>query len=192
MTDTGLPPVDAGSLRLIPPSPSAAELQTSALPNADLPTADSPTAERRTGYVAVQLAAACGDDRTLGALAGALVRLADAKGWRIVVFRAGAAPWHDDPAVCRRLVDRIGPRHGHLFASLDVRRIAALVAGARAYVGSSLHGRIVAALAGIPRVSLRVPGGGTKIDAWIDTWDAAAGPAVDRDAIAAALARASP
>lgn len=141
------------------------------------------------GYVAVQLAAAAGDDRTLDALAAALGRVGANRGWGIVLFRTGAAPWHDDPAVCNRLLARLDPGRGHNFTSLAVREIATLVGGARAYVGTSLHGRIVAALAEIPRVSLRIPGGGAKVDAWVDTWDRAAGRPVDRDEIDAAVGR---
>ncbi|MBZ0143398.1 MAG: polysaccharide pyruvyl transferase family protein, partial [Rhodocyclaceae bacterium] len=49
------------------------------------------------GFLAVQFAAALGDDATLARLAEGLAPVTAGRG--IVFFRAGAAPWHDDLAV---------------------------------------------------------------------------------------------
>ncbi|MFN3594759.1 MAG: polysaccharide pyruvyl transferase family protein [Thiobacillaceae bacterium] len=106
------------------------------------------------GYVAVQFAAEFGDDATLAVLADQLDRIAADTGLGLVLFRAGAAPWHDDAAVYKRLIGRLrGPRVW-LFESLDIWDLCALLAQARAYAGSSLHGRIVAACFGVPGVNL--------------------------------------
>ena len=50
------------------------------------------------GYLAVQFSADFGDDTTLDTLAAGFDRARE-RGCGIVLFRAGAAPWHDDPRV---------------------------------------------------------------------------------------------
>lgn len=121
-------------------------------------------------YVALQFAAECGDDATLDAFASGIARLARCHDADVVLFRAGAAPWHDDLEPYRRLAARLGSRC-RLFEPLDVWEIAGLVAGARACVATSLHARIVAQAYGVPAVSLeRAPGAGRKLRAYLDTW----------------------
>ncbi len=120
------------------------------------------------GYAAVQLAAEFGDDATLDVLAHGLARLATETGLGLVLFHAGAAPWHDDPQVYRRLQSRMGAAPVWRFASLNLWDLCALLAHARLYVGSSLHGRIVAAAHGVPGVSLGHADG--KVDAYLQTW----------------------
>ncbi len=117
------------------------------------------------GFVAVQFAAALGDDATLARIAAGLLREAAGRG--IVLFRAGAAPWHDDLDAYRRLAARLpGAR---VFASLDIWDICALIASAAGFAGSSLHGRIVAQAFGVPVVEGIVPAG-EKVAAYRDTW----------------------
>ena len=117
-------------------------------------------------YLAVQFAAEFGDDRSLAAIARGLER----SGLPVVLFRAGAAPWHDDLAVYARLAQRLRVPTS-LFESLDVWRIAGMIAGSRGFVGSSLHARIVGAAFGRPCLSLeRTAGSGTKLRAYLDTW----------------------
>lgn len=120
------------------------------------------------GYLALQFSADSGDDATLDTLASQLRQLPAELG--IVLFRAGAAPWHDDAAVYARLAARLGNRPCHLFASLNIWDIAALLAQATAYAGSSLHGRIVASACAVPAVSLHSPGGTGKVRAYLATW----------------------
>ncbi len=116
--------------------------------------------------LAVQFAAEFGDDRSLAAIAHGL----DGIGLPVVLFRAGAAPWHDDLAVYARLAQRLRVP-ASLFESLDVREIARLIASSRGFVGSSLHARIVAAAFGRPCLSLeRTAGAGRKLRAYLDTW----------------------
>lgn len=122
-------------------------------------------------YVAMQFAAECGDDATLDAFARGVLRLAERHGADIVLFRAGVAPWHDDPEPYRRLVARLGPRC-RIFDSLDVWDICGLIAGARACAATSLHVRIVATAWGVPAVSLeREAGAGRKLRAYLETWE---------------------
>lgn len=123
-------------------------------------------ARRETPYLAVQFAAECGDDRTLAALARGLDRL----GWPVVLFRAGAAPWHDSMEPYHRLASRLKVP-AEVFASLDVWDICALIAGSSGFVGTSLHGRLVAEAFGRPAASLeREPGAAAKLRAYLETW----------------------
>jgi hypothetical protein len=125
------------------------------------------------GYLAVQFAAALGDDATLARLAAGLAPVTAGRGF--VFFRAGAAPWHDDLAVYRRAAARLpGAR---LFASLDIWDLCALVASSAGFAGNSLHGRIVAQAFGVPVLEGIVPIG-TKVAAYRESW-------AGRDAVAA-------
>jgi len=127
------------------------------------------------GYLAVQFAAEFGDDATLEILAEQLDRIAADTGLGLVLFRAGAAPWHDDIGVYRRLVSFLQYRDIWLFESLKIWDLCALLARARLYIGSSLHGRIVAACHKVPGVNLAPPaatGLPDKPAAYLATWHA--------------------
>jgi polysaccharide pyruvyl transferase WcaK-like protein len=123
------------------------------------------------GYVAVQFSADFGVDAELQDLAGQLDALTEDTGHGIVLFRAGAAPWHDDLNVYRRLLGFIHSPQVRLFESLQLWDICGLLAGARAYCGSSLHGRIVAEAFGVPGIHLLRAGQGQgKLAAYASTW----------------------
>lgn len=148
------------------------------------------------GYLAVQFAAEFGDDRTLGQLAGQLSRVSSASGLGLALFRAGAAPWHDDLDALRRLETRLRGVPVMVFESLHLWDICALIAGSRGYCGSSLHGRVVAGAFARPRLGLRPPGAGQgacKQQAFAATWEPSGTPGVApvedfADALLAALA----
>lgn len=124
------------------------------------------------GYAAVQFAAEWGDDATLAQLARGL----DGIGMPVVLFRAGAAPWHDDLEPYRRLAARLAVPV-LIFESLDIWDICGLIAGACLFVGTSLHGRIVAEAFGVPAVSIeQQPGSARKLHAYLQTWRPAAPP----------------
>ncbi len=150
------------------------------------------------GYLAVQCSADFGDDATLQALTQQLQRVANETDLGLVLFRAGAAPWHDSLLVLQRLALRLPAAQVQLFGSLDLWDIAALVAASAGVAGSSLHGRIVATACALPAVSLRTPVQDAqqgKTAAWVQTWeDGAPGSVVDVADLAAALhaARAVP
>ena len=161
--------------------------------------APAPAAVRASfpqGYLAVQLAAEFGDDRSLGQIAGQLARVSAATGLGLALFRAGAAPWHDDLDALRRLAARLPGVPVAVFESLHLWDICALIAASRGYCGSSLHGRIVAAAFARPRLGLRAPGsaqGACKQAAFAATWEAPGTPGVApiedfADALLAALA----
>lgn len=106
------------------------------------------------GYVAVQFSADFDDAETLARIAAQLDRIAQETGFGIVFFRAGAAPWHDDLRCYERVAARLRMADAALFRSLHLWDICALIASSRAYLGSSLHGRIVAMAFALPRVNL--------------------------------------
>ena len=131
------------------------------------------------GYLACQFSADFGDDASLDALAQGLSRGVAATGLGLALFRAGAAPWHDDPALLDALLRRLPPGTARLFPSLHLWDICALIAASRGVVGSSLHGRIVALAYGLPRVSLMPPQQGGRPDkraAFAETWEPDAVP----------------
>jgi len=109
-----------------------------------------------------------------------------ATGLGLALFRAGAAPWHDDPALYEHVQRRLPAGTLRLFPSLHLWDICALIAASRGTVGSSLHGRIVALAYGLPRVSLKPPQQGRRPDkrtAFAETWEPDAIPrsvALDR------------
>lgn len=127
---------------------------------------------RSDRYLAVQFAAECGDDATLAAFARGLVRV----GLPVVLFRAGAAPWHDALEPYRRLAAR-SQRPMQIFEALDAWDICALIAGSSGYIGTSLHGRLVAESFGVPALSLeRKAGAAKKLRAYLATWSPGQAP----------------
>ena len=134
---------------------------------------------RSDSYLAVQFAAECGDDATLAAFARGLDRV----GLPVVLFRAGAAPWHDALEPYRRLAVRPAVPM-QIVESLDVWDICALIAGASGYIGTSLHGRLVAGSFGVPSLSLeRESGSAKKLRAYLATWSPGDAP-LEPDAFA--------
>ncbi|NIE65946.1 polysaccharide pyruvyl transferase family protein [Burkholderia sp. Ax-1719] len=125
------------------------------------------------GYAAIQFDTSFGDDATLDIIARELSRIGKEYDLGIVLFRAGAAPWHDDLTIYARLKQHLSA-NTVLFGSLNIWDICALLASSRVYCGSSLHGRIVAMAFARPRVSiihreeaLQPP----KQAAYIATWE---------------------
>ena len=142
------------------------------------------------GYLAVQFSADFGDDATLAGIASQLALLADARDLGIVLFRAGAAPWHDDLDCLERVAHRLGPR-ARVFTSLHLWDICALIAVSRGFCGSSLHGRIVATAWALPRLNFARRSQGAKQAAWAATWEVPEQPGVvDIADIATGMARA--
>lgn len=114
------------------------------------------------------------DDATLDQIAAELDRVAASTGYGIALFRAGAAPWHDDLQCYQRLATRMRTQAMRIMTSLHLWDICALIACSRAYCGSSLHGRIVAMAFALPRVNLLYPaqaGQTTKQGAYALTWE---------------------
>jgi hypothetical protein len=152
------------------------------------------------GYLALQFSAEFGDDVTLTRLAAEVESATAAAGLGVVLFRAGAAPWHDDLDTLRRMAARLPPARVHVFASLELWSLCALVAHSRGYCGSSLHGRIVAMAFARPRVNLRLPASAAEAEgpvpadkpaAFAATWDLPELPhSVEPGSVARAIQRA--
>ncbi len=127
------------------------------------------------GYLAVQFSAEFGDDATLDAIAAQLDDVCAATGLGVVLFRAGAAPWHDTLEPLHRVAARMRrTAAAQVFESLDLWSICALIAHSRGFCGSSLHGRIVAAACARPRVTLcraDTLRATTKHAAFVDAWE---------------------
>lgn len=129
------------------------------------------------GYLAVQFSADFGDDATLAQIAHQLDRLGKTTGLGIVLFRAGAAPWHDDIAVYARMAARMRHPAVTIFESLNVWDICALIAKSEGFAGTSLHGRIVAMAYGLPRVNFQhADADACKQHAYASTWEIADAP----------------
>jgi len=109
-----------------------------------------------------------GNDASLDRLAAPLDEHLGRRG--LALFRAGAAPWHDDLAVYQRLAERLKNHHVHLFQSLDVWDICALIASAQGYCGSSLHGWILAQAFGVETLPFPLHLSTGKRMAYVNTW----------------------
>lgn len=127
---------------------------------------------RMPDWIALQLGADHGDDRTLDWLAKELNETAKLDDLGVVLFRAGLAPWHDDRDTLERLSRRLVGRPVAILESAHLHDICALLASSRAYLGSSLHGWIVAESFGVPAHCL-VRSARDKAAAYIDTWSPA-------------------
>lgn len=126
------------------------------------------------GFLACQFSADFADDASLDALALGLGEAAAATGLGLVLFRAGAAPWHDDPQLYQGLLHRLPAGTARVFHSLHLWDVCALVTASRGTVASSLHARLVALAYGLPRVSLTLPQQGDrpgKVAAFAGTWE---------------------
>ena len=123
------------------------------------------------GYLAVQFSADYGDDATLETIGRSLCRIQREQNCHIVLFRAGAAPWHDSLAVYSRLISLMAALDATIFDSLQVLDLCVLLANSRGFIGSSLHGRIVAEAFGRVAVSLvRGDPLQSKVGIYVDTW----------------------
>jgi hypothetical protein len=125
------------------------------------------------GFLAVECSAEFAADASLDVLAQQVHAAARGEGLGVVLFRAGAAPWHDDLATLQRLARRLPAGTASVFESLDVWDICAVIAASRGVLASSLHAQIVAAAFGRPSTHLRSPAappGPTKHEAYGQTW----------------------
>lgn len=106
------------------------------------------------------------------------------------LFLAGTAPGHDSTSVAVRARDMLADMTGWDVRISHARGVWPRVdeiAAAALWVGGSLHGRVVAASYGVPRVSIR----SWKVDEYAATWDAGSpfgvAPATLAEAIQAAV-----
>ncbi len=115
----------------------------------------------------------------------------------IRLFLAGLAPAHDSLSRAKDLRDRLARLvgTGRAVTVSETRSVwdrVEEIAGARAWIGGSLHGRIIASAYGVPRVSLAKP----KVDAYARDWDPeqpyGVGPRTLAESVARALATPTP
>jgi polysaccharide pyruvyl transferase WcaK-like protein len=108
-------------------------------------------------YVVVQIRADSIRERGLDYVAGALAELA--RRYSIAFLAAGTAFGHDNIALYYALSERLkalpGTRPATVLTARDTPSIVGAIARSAAWVGTSLHGRIVATSYDVPRVSLR-------------------------------------
>lgn len=103
--------------------------------------------------------------------ADAIAQSPTLRGRPVRLFTAGTAAGHDSVEAYLRVMRRAreqGADVAFLDASRDAWELVDHIANAALWVGSSLHGRIVAAAYGVPRVSLA----GIKLDQYATAWDA--------------------
>ena len=143
------------------------------------------------GYLALQLASEFGDDATLDRLAQALSRLCARNRLGLVLFQAGAAPWHDDAGVLYRLAARLPGGRAAVFDSIDAWDLCALLAHARVCASTSLHAFIVAGAFAVPAVAMQLSEDGehaAKLQAYLQTWHSMeAGSTCGPDQLGAAI-----
>jgi len=129
--------------------------------------------ERLGAYRLVQFAAECATDPWLAALA-AWLEARRGSGERLVLVRAGAAPWHDTLESLARLSRFLSPSARAatcLIAELGLEAIGGLAAGAVEVCATSLHLLLTARAFGVPTVALeREAGVARKLRAYFGTW----------------------
>lgn len=137
-------------------------------------------------YIACQFseaqAAACGEDR----IAARLTALAERLSKPVVFVAAGLANYHDSLSVYESVAERMGRLSSRIKVVIHRRRspgeIVGVIRHAGLWLGTSLHGRVVAIASAVPRVSLS----NTKVRAYAMLWDARSPYDVDIDDIDAA------
>ncbi|MFO7690781.1 MAG: polysaccharide pyruvyl transferase family protein [Cryobacterium sp.] len=104
-------------------------------------------------------------------IAQALAGVAKATGWRPVLFLAGTARHHDRPDQYDAVLDAlraISPGvHPTVLSTRSPLELSKWIAQSELWIGSSLHGRIIAGSFGRPRVSLE----NAKVSTYSATWD---------------------
>jgi hypothetical protein len=124
-----------------------------------------------TRRVVFQMNRAMLEAQDVDELADALIAVCHELGAVPVLFPAGTARHHDSAESYRELQEVLVARAPELTSTVletrDPMALAAAVASSALWIGSSLHGRIVSAAYGVPRISLPVE----KVSAYATTWD---------------------
>lgn len=105
----------------------------------------------------------------VGVLADQIREIHSESGLGVLLLPLGQAAGHEDRTPLRRIARVLGDLPVELLARPDVDDILAAIAGARLFVGSSLHGNLVSLVYGVPHVGFgeRV----RKLDLMLRTWD---------------------
>lgn len=122
-------------------------------------------------YITFQISQRLISEYDRSKMAKMLARIIKTYRIRILLVAAGTAVHHDSYAEYRRLkilVDRIiGHERVDILHSRLPADIVKSIINSRLWVGTSLHGRIVASAFGVPRISLK----NDKVDVYATTWD---------------------
>lgn len=125
----------------------------------------------RPPYFVFQANSAYIDRHGVAEIAQAIAALAAETGWQPVLLLAGVARHHDSPdqyALVLQQLHRNAPELNAVVLSTRVPlELASWIAQSQLWVGSSLHGRIVANSFSRPRVSLE----NSKVETYSRTWD---------------------
>lgn len=105
------------------------------------------------------------------AIARSLARVATETGWRPAFFLAGTARHHDRKDQydgIKSALEAIAPEvHPIDFGTRRPMKLASKIASSKLWIGTSLHGRIIASSFSLPRVSLT----NLKVATYAATWD---------------------
>lgn len=168
-------------------TPDSAVLAPEVFPVAELLSAASETARAalsRLGpdYLVLQVGRYPAWGR-VSALADQIRRIHHETGFGILLLSLGQAAGHEDWTPLEKIRGFLEDLPVELLPQSDVHDILACIANARLFVGSSLHGNLMALVYGVPHVGFgeRVP----KLDLMMRTWDPTAPDgAADLEAIA--------
>ncbi|MFV0634393.1 polysaccharide pyruvyl transferase family protein [Demequina sp.] len=135
--------------------------------------------EDRHDSICFHAAATCMQRAGTERVGEALAALAAAADTDVLLFVAGTAFGHDSVERYQEVVRYLAAKHPRvgvrISGSRDPMDLAKEVAGSRIWIGTSLHGRIIAASAGVPRVSLSKaidrPDPAEKTARYSRTWD---------------------
>lgn len=92
----------------------------------------------------------------------------------VMVVAMSKAPFHDDEAALRSIAKCADS--AAYYGEGNIYEIAALIANASLWLGSSLHGRIMAMAGGVPRVSVALHD--LKVSSYAKTWDIPSQPSL--------------
>lgn len=130
-----------------------------------------PAAHERTDDVLVQISEAHVRKFGLAAWADALAGTDDLSALPVRLFTAGTAPDHDSVEMYERLRELVSKRRPEidiqLSSAMGIEDRVREISRARLWLGSSLHGRIIASAYGVRRISIEKP----KLDSYVETWD---------------------
>ncbi|MDH6235935.1 polysaccharide pyruvyl transferase family protein [Cryobacterium sp. CG_9.6] len=105
------------------------------------------------------------------AIAQSLVDISETTGWRPVLFLAGVARHHDRSdqydEVIRAIHQTAPSLHAMVISTRNPLELAGWIARSQLWIGSSLHGRIIAGSFAKPRVSLE----NRKVETYASKWD---------------------
>jgi len=117
-------------------------------------------------YIVFQMSEELASTVSVDNLAGVLDTIAEKYECSIVFFAAGTANYHDNNDVYHRLMKKLKCRT-KLFLNRNPMKLAACIANSKIWLGTSLHGRIIAASYGVRRISFV----NQKVTTYAKYWD---------------------